>query len=166
MIQKELLAIKKKALALRREGRLNAAEEELKKGKVLEQQLQMSKGNRRQMSKGNRRLYGSENPDLENEDPTITGSPQIREGGEDVTEQDMHDPAYLSLLRSLGWKDDDNEHAISPFNPQESDNLSTQTNNPLVTQSTSNISWRTPRRSKAEIQRAFRAEKKGSYFKT
>ncbi|KAJ6364071.1 hypothetical protein OIU76_029082 [Salix suchowensis] len=31
MIQKELLAIKKKALALRREGRLNAAEEELKK---------------------------------------------------------------------------------------------------------------------------------------
>uniref|UniRef100_A0A6N2KYA3 Uncharacterized protein n=1 Tax=Salix viminalis TaxID=40686 RepID=A0A6N2KYA3_SALVM len=65
----------------------------------------------------------------------------------------MHDPAYLSLLRSLGWKDDDNEHTITPFNPQESDNLSTQTSNPLVTQSTSNISWRTPRRCKAEIQR-------------
>ncbi|KAJ6364070.1 hypothetical protein OIU76_029081 [Salix suchowensis] len=73
--------------------------------------------------KGKQASVGSENPDLENEDPTITGSPPIREGGEDVTEQDIHDPAYLSLLRSL------------------------------VTQSTSNISWRTPRRSKAEIQR-------------
>ncbi|KAG5246849.1 Phosphoinositide binding [Salix suchowensis] len=151
MIQKELLAIKKKALALRREGRLNAAEEELKKGKVLEQQLEEM--DNASNVKGKQASVGSENPDLENEDPTITGSPPIREGGEDVTEQDIHDPAYLSLLRSLGWKDDDNEHAISPFNPQESDNLSTQTNNPLVTQSTSNISWRTPRRSKAEIQR-------------
>ncbi|KAJ6706934.1 MYOSIN-11 [Salix viminalis] len=123
MIQKELLAIKKKALALRREGRLNAAEEELKKGKVLEQQLEEM--DNASNVKGKQASVGSENPDLENEDPSITGS----------------------------WKDDDNEHAISPFNPQESDNLSTQTSNPLVTQSTSNISWRTPRRSKAEIQR-------------
>ncbi|KAJ6397005.1 hypothetical protein OIU77_021943 [Salix suchowensis] len=121
MIQKELLAIKKKALALRREGRLNAAEEELKKSKVLEQQLEEM--DNASNVKGKQASVGSENPDLENEDPTITGSPPIREGGEDVTEQDIHDPAYLSLLRSL------------------------------VTQSTSNISWRTPRRSKAEIQR-------------
>ena len=34
-IQKELLSLKKKALALRREGRLDEAEEELKKGRVL-----------------------------------------------------------------------------------------------------------------------------------
>ncbi|KAJ6421075.1 hypothetical protein OIU84_028451 [Salix udensis] len=111
MIQKELLAIKKKALALRREGRLNAAEEELKKGKVLEQQLE----------------------EMDNAS-NVKGK-------------------QASVGKSLGWKDDDNEHTITPFNPQESDNLSTQTSNPLVTQSTSNISWRTPRRSKAEIQR-------------
>ncbi|KAJ6401817.1 hypothetical protein OIU84_013978 [Salix udensis] len=111
MIQKELLAIKKKALALRREGRLDAAEEELKKGKVLEQQLE----------------------EMDNAS-NVKGK-------------------QASVGQSLGWKDDDNEHTISPFNPQESDNLSTQTSNPLVTQSTSNISWRTPRRSKAEIQR-------------
>lgn len=40
MIQKELLGLKKKALALRREGRLDEAEEELKKGSILERQLE------------------------------------------------------------------------------------------------------------------------------
>ncbi|CAL9015055.1 unnamed protein product [Prunus brigantina] len=40
MIQKELLGLKKKALALRREGRLDDAEEELKKGSILERQLE------------------------------------------------------------------------------------------------------------------------------
>ncbi|KAJ6767247.1 MYOSIN-11 [Salix purpurea] len=90
---------KSNALALRREGRLNAAEEELKKGKVLEQQLEEM--DNASNVKGKQASVGSENPDLENEDPTITGSPPIREGGEDVTEQDIHDPAYLSLLRSF-----------------------------------------------------------------
>ncbi|KAL9392633.1 hypothetical protein Peur_016553 [Populus x canadensis] len=152
MIQKELLAIKKKALALKREGRLDVAEEELKKGKVFEQQLEEM--DNASNVKGKQVAVGSRNPDLENEHPSISGSPTIREGEEDVTDQDMHDPAYLSLLRNLGWKDDDNEHANSPFNPpKESDNLSTQTINPLVTRSTSNISLRTPRRSKGEIQR-------------
>jgi len=152
MIQKELLAIKKKALALKREGRLDVAEEELKKGKVLEQQLEEM--DNASNVKGKQVAVGSKNPDLENEHPSISGSPPIREGEEDVTDQDMHDPAYLSLLRNLGWKDDDNEHANSPLNPpKESDNLSTQTINPLVTRSTSNISLRTPRRSKGEIQR-------------
>ncbi|CAK7350849.1 unnamed protein product [Dovyalis caffra] len=152
MIQKELLALKKKALALRREGRLDEAEEELKKGKVLE--LQLEEMDTASSVKENQVAVGGKNPDLENERPGISGNPTIREGEEDVTDQDMHDPAYLSLLRNLGWKDDDREHANSAFNPpEESDNLSTQTANPLVTLSASNISLRTPRRSKAEIQR-------------
>ncbi|KAF9683471.1 hypothetical protein SADUNF_Sadunf04G0017000 [Salix dunnii] len=170
MIQKELLAIKKKALALRREGRLDAAEEELKASCLIvdtrnfvDDELFINNphagddaadaANDCLCPLRKRASVGSENLDLENEDPSITGSPPIREGGEDVTDQDMHDPAYLSLLRSLGWKDDDNEHTISPFDPKESDNISAQTINPLVTQSTSNISWRAPRRSKAETQR-------------
>lgn len=41
MIQKELLALKKRALTLRREGKMDEAEEELKKGKVLEKQLEV-----------------------------------------------------------------------------------------------------------------------------
>ncbi|XP_011003386.1 PREDICTED: uncharacterized protein LOC105110146 [Populus euphratica] len=152
MVQKELLALKKKALALKREGRLDAAEEELKKGKVLEQQLEEM--DNASNVKGKQVAVGSKNPDLENEHPSISGSPPVREGEEDVTDQDMHDPAYLSLLRNLGWKDDDIEHANSPFNPpKESDNLSTQTINTLDTQSASSISLRTPRRSKGEIQR-------------
>ncbi|KAJ6292209.1 hypothetical protein OIU78_024388 [Salix suchowensis] len=61
----------------------------------------------------------------------------------------MHDPAYLSLLSNLGWKDDDDEHPNSSFNPpKENDNT-----NLLFTHSTSNISMKIPRRSKAEIQR-------------
>ncbi|KAL0414072.1 UNVERIFIED_CONTAM: hypothetical protein Sradi_1608900 [Sesamum radiatum] len=39
-IQKELIALKKKALTLRREGRMDESEEELKKAKVLEEQLE------------------------------------------------------------------------------------------------------------------------------
>lgn len=40
LIQRELLAIKKRALALRREGKADEADEELMKGKFLEQQLE------------------------------------------------------------------------------------------------------------------------------
>ncbi|KAJ6728710.1 MYOSIN-11 [Salix koriyanagi] len=150
-IQKELLALKKKALALRREGRLDEAEEELKKGKVLEQQLEEM--DNVSIVKEKQVLGGIRNPGLEYEHPAISGGPPIREeeeeDEEDVTDQDMHDPAYLSLLSNLGWKDDDDEHPNSSFNPpKENDNT-----NLLFTHSTSNISMKIPRRSKAEIQR-------------
>ncbi|KAJ6725327.1 MYOSIN-11 [Salix viminalis] len=149
MIQKELLALKKKALALRREGRLDEAEEELKKGKVLEQQLEEM--DNVSIVKEKQVLGGIKNPGLEYEHPAISGGPPIREEEEeeDVTDQDMHDPAYLSLLSNLGWKDDDDEHPNSSFNPpKENDNT-----NLLFTHSTSNISMKITRRSKAEIQR-------------
>ncbi|KAJ6377031.1 hypothetical protein OIU76_026068 [Salix suchowensis] len=149
MIQKELLALKKKALALRREGRLDEAEEELKKGKVLEQQLEEM--DNVSIVKEKQVLGRIRNPGLEFEHPAISGGPPIREEEEeeDVTDQDMHDPAYLSLLSNLGWKDDDDEHPNSSFNPpKENDNT-----NLLFTHSTSNISMKIPRRSKAEIQR-------------
>ncbi|KAJ6885659.1 hypothetical protein NC651_026331 [Populus alba x Populus x berolinensis] len=147
MIQKELLALKKKALALRREGRLDEADEELKKGKVLEQQLEEMEN--ASIVKEKQAFGGVKNPDLEYEHPVISGGPLIREEEEDVTDQDMHDPAYLSLLSNLGWKDDDDEHPNSSFNPpKENDNT-----NLLVTHSTYNISMKIPRRSKAEIQR-------------
>lgn len=152
-IQKELLTLKKKALALRREGRLDEAEEELKKGKVLEQQLEeMDNASK---LKATQVTVGDNDPDLTYEHPDISGSPPIGgEGKEDVTDQDMQDPTYLSLLRNLGWKDDNNELANSLFKPPKAnDGHSMQITEALVTQATSNIPARTSRRSKAEIQR-------------
>ncbi|XP_055961293.1 uncharacterized protein LOC126658415 isoform X2 [Mercurialis annua] len=137
MIQKELLALKKKALTLRREGRLDEAEEELKKGKVLEQQLEeMDNASK---AKATEVTVSSKDPSLVLENPNVHGNLPIADGEEDVTDQDMHDPAYLSLLRNLGWNED--ESVSSQMKPSND-------NDERV-----NIPSRVSRRSKTEIQR-------------
>ncbi|EXC04602.1 Vacuolar protein sorting-associated protein 27 [Morus notabilis] len=112
MIQKELLGLKKKALALRREGRLDEAEEELKKGKILEHQLEemdraMNVKVEPVAARNKDPKKGYKHPDFSNKVPIVD------EEGDDVTDQDMHDPAYLSLLKDLGWKDEQNDQANS-----------------------------------------------------
>lgn len=115
MIQKELLALKKKALALRREGKVDEAEEELNKGKVLEQQLEdMDKAPKMKAI-----IPESTHEDisqLSNQQLDISNDlPSFDEGeGEDITEQDMQDPAYLALLRNMGWQEEDKEAAMPP----------------------------------------------------
>ncbi|RVW14369.1 hypothetical protein CK203_097455 [Vitis vinifera] len=81
MIQKELLGLKKKALALRREGRLDEAEEELKKGKVLEQQLE-------EMDNASKVKFTQ--VDVSSKHPDISGTLDLGDVGEegDVTDQD------------------------------------------------------------------------------
>ncbi|THU67417.1 hypothetical protein C4D60_Mb05t24410 [Musa balbisiana] len=115
MIQKELLALKKRALTLRREGRIDEAEEELKKGKVLEQQLEeMENASRRpepKLVKNN----------LEFAQTYEGGDARSLDLGEEgfeteVTEHDMCDPAMLSLLKNLGWNEDDNAENVSMTN--------------------------------------------------
>ncbi|XP_068325091.1 uncharacterized protein [Pyrus communis] len=153
MIQKELLGLKKKALALRREGRLNEAEEELKKGRVLEQQLEeLENGS---MWKDMPGTVGSKVPDLAHELPNVSaGLPVADEEGENVTDQDMHDPAYLSMLNNLGWNDDDNEGTNSSLETsKQMDNVSMKVSEPAVTQAAVNVPAGGSRRSKAEIQR-------------
>ncbi|KDP42226.1 hypothetical protein JCGZ_02956 [Jatropha curcas] len=146
MIQKELLALKKKALALRREGRLDEADEELKKGKVLEQQLEeMDNSSKAKSTQVN---VGGKEPDLTFEYPDIQGNKPAGEEEEDVTDLDMHDPTYLSLLKNLGWKDEANDLASSLLKPSKEND-----NEPSVTQASSNLSSRRPKRSKGEIQR-------------
>ncbi|ONK70352.1 uncharacterized protein A4U43_C05F32840 [Asparagus officinalis] len=124
-IQKELLALKKKALALRREGRVEEADEELKKGEALEQQLEeMETASKRPAPKMS----------TKNLEMNIRTSDFSEEGEEaEVTEQDLHDPAMMSVLKNLGW-DDDGEPANLENNKLHE--------TPIV-----------PRRSKAEIQR-------------
>lgn len=109
-IQKELLAIKKKALGLRREGRLDEAEKELNKCKVLEHQLEQateaSKRNSTEVGAG----VGSKDLNKNLLDVEVV---------EDVTDQEMHDPEYLSVLKNLGWNDKDDELVPSKSSKQD-----------------------------------------------
>ncbi|KAL6503573.1 hypothetical protein OROGR_025496 [Orobanche gracilis] len=100
-IQKELLALKKKALSLRREGKLDESAEELEKAQALEDQLEdLNKVPPvRHLSIGNEHSYDD-----------INANTLGNEGEEDVTDQDLHDPAYLSLLKNLGWEDEDTKY--------------------------------------------------------
>ncbi|CAN6552886.1 unnamed protein product [Malus baccata var. baccata] len=153
MIQKELLGMKKKALALRREGRLNEAEEELKKGRVLEQELEeLENGSMWKEMPG---TVGSKVPVLAHELPNVSvGLPVADEEGENVTDQDMHDPAYLSMLKNLGWNDEENEGTNSSVETSKRmDSLSMKVSEPAVTQATVNVPTGGSRRSKGEIQR-------------
>lgn len=136
VIQKELISLKKNALSLRREGRFDESEEELKRAKVLEEQLE----------------------DL-NKTPFITrpstGNRQIPDKGnmtsgdgdeEEVTDQDMNDPSYISLLKNLGWDDEDNAKVPSNKGSKYKSESS-------IIESTSNDEAKKPRKSKSEIQR-------------
>lgn len=140
-IQKELLAIKKKALALRREGRLDEAEKELNKCKVLELQLEQaaeaSRGNNTELRIG----AGSK---------VLNSNLLDVEVVEDVTDQEMHDPEYLSVLKNFGWNDKDDE--LVPSKPSKQDDVL------LVVPSESSANHPPkygvrPLRRKAEVQR-------------
>ncbi|KAG2689676.1 hypothetical protein I3760_09G149600 [Carya illinoinensis] len=153
MIQKELLSLKKKALALRREGRLDEAEEELKKGKVLEHQLEhMDNALKVTATKV---TVGIKDPDFSYKHPDVNKNISVgeREGEEDVTDHDMRDPTYLSLLKNLGWTDEDNEleNSASKLSKQD-DNVSVQRVESSSTQSPSIIVVRSSR-SRAELQK-------------
>ncbi|CAH9130865.1 unnamed protein product [Cuscuta epithymum] len=103
MIQKELLSLKRNALAMRREGRLDEADEELKKCKVLENQLEELDNN------NNSNNAQTRNNDfvVENDDDGGGG------GGDEVTDLDLQDPNYLSALKALGWEEDEEENSGS-----------------------------------------------------
>lgn len=133
-IQRELIALKKKALSLRRDGKLDESEEELKKAKALEEQLE-------EMNKP----PPVKQPSISNRPNYDTVNPTIGNGDEDeVTDQDMQDPAYLSLLKNLGW---DDEHAEVPSTTLKENNRSSENT------STKAVVIATSRKSKSEIQR-------------
>ncbi|XP_022724303.1 uncharacterized protein LOC111281007 isoform X2 [Durio zibethinus] len=147
MIQKELLGLKKKALALRREGRLDEAEEELKKGKILERQLEEMENTSNM--KAAQVTIGSKGKDLTDKHPSVSENLPV-EG--DVTDQDMHDPTYLSILRNLDWNDNDDELSNSLMKhskPKDSEQIVESS----LTHSPPKIPAKASRRTKAEIQR-------------
>ncbi|GMN49740.1 hypothetical protein TIFTF001_018903 [Ficus carica] len=153
VIQKELLGLKKKALALRREGRFDEAEEILKKGKILEHQLEeMDKAVNVKAapvashSKDPKKAY--EHPDFSNKMLTED------EGGDDVTEEDMYDPTYLSMLKDLGWKEGQNDQASSLPEPhRRNESIPVQIGESSVPQVAPVLPVSRSRRSRAEMQR-------------
>ncbi|KAF4385950.1 hypothetical protein G4B88_031085 [Cannabis sativa] len=135
MIQKELLGLKKKALALRREGRLDESEEELKKGKILEHQLEeMEKG----LNVKNKSVA------VHTKGPTSVNENPEDEMEDNISDQDMNDPTYLSLLRNLGWKDEDND-----LSPESKGRNASGSSVPQAAP----VHVKVPKRSKAEMQR-------------
>ncbi|KAL2343916.1 hypothetical protein Fmac_005201 [Flemingia macrophylla] len=152
MIQRELLSLKKKALTLRREGKMNEAEELMQIGAALERQLmEMDKASNLNTSWANTAdnvsHTGHKHADFSRNVP-------LEEGNEDdVTDQDMSDPTYLSLLSDLGWKDDNNELSNSPSKPlMRDDNHFIPVKDASLSKHSTNILVQIPK-SKFEIQR-------------
>ncbi|KAK9936173.1 hypothetical protein M0R45_013030 [Rubus argutus] len=95
-IQRELLGLKRKALALRRQGDTEEAEEMLKKAKALEDQIVEMEAPKKKV----------ESDISRHKDNFIDPLNVIEEEGDggDVTENDMQDPALLSVLRVWGGR--------------------------------------------------------------
>ncbi|KAH9323675.1 hypothetical protein KI387_018314, partial [Taxus chinensis] len=116
-LQKELLAIKRKALALRREGQLEAADAELSKGKLLEKQLEDI-----EMPQKTQNFQASILPD--NSKPSQKGrvsdltslTYKEEEDDEKLPKKDLQDPSMLAALSSMGWTNEraEGELKVSP----------------------------------------------------
>uniref|UniRef100_M8CMT7 Uncharacterized protein n=1 Tax=Aegilops tauschii TaxID=37682 RepID=M8CMT7_AEGTA len=139
--RRELLALKKKALALRREGKVDEAEEELKKGSILEKQLE-------ELESSSNRPVARENMGFSSKSPLIAEPPSLDfadEGYEpEVTDNDMQDPALLSVLKNMGWEDDDNDSVKTTDKPLN--------RSPVVAQK--------PKKNKGQIQKELLAIKR------
>jgi len=113
-IQRELLALKKKALALRREGKVDESEEELKKGSILEKQLEELENSSKPPVAKETRSFAS-NPPYKVEPPSLNLADERFEP--EVTDNDMQDPALLSVLKNMGWEDVDTDSAKTTGKP-------------------------------------------------
>ncbi|CAH8307602.1 unnamed protein product [Eruca vesicaria subsp. sativa] len=135
----QVIAIKKRALALKREGKLAEAKEELKRAKVLEREIEEQEllGGADESDDELSALINSMDDDKEddllaqykgNHDfdfGNLVGTvDDIGLVGEfDVTDEDLEDPAIAAALKSLGWTEDpghlDNVHSKSSPNHRE-----------------------------------------------
>lgn len=147
VIQKELIALKKKALALRREGRVEESDEELRKAKDLEEQLE-------DMNKA----PSVAQPTIDKRQSYSINATPGNEEDEEVTDQDLRDPSYMSLLKNLGWEEDDNIEEASTL--KENNQPQRHIGGPSTTQSTAYPEAKTPKKSKTEIQRELLALKR------
>ncbi|CAM6088330.1 unnamed protein product [Calypogeia fissa] len=102
-LQKDLLAHKRRALALKREGKEEEAELELKQGKVLEKEMQEIDNAAADAAKELPKESVSKSKQSVPVLPSALGDESDDED-EDVTDEDMQDPELLNALKSFGWK--------------------------------------------------------------
>ncbi|XP_030534063.1 uncharacterized protein LOC115743435 isoform X1 [Rhodamnia argentea] len=98
-VQRELLGFKRKALALRRDGKNEEAEEVLKMAKTLEDQISEMEASKSKFNTAHAKLEN-------NKVKASIESSVDAEHEEDVTETDLRDPSLLSMLEDLGWKEE------------------------------------------------------------
>ncbi|CAM6003430.1 unnamed protein product [Sphagnum balticum] len=132
-LQQELLGLKRRALALKREGKVEEAQVELQKAKILEKQiedletLEQSKSQPavalppEPTNKRSTKTHSSEgNREVASRLQDHAALPLFLDEEVDVTDDDMQDPELLAALQGLGWQGEQetspaSKHAI----PQE-----------------------------------------------
>jgi hypothetical protein len=132
-LQQELLGLKRRALALKREGKVEEAQVELQKAKILEKQIEDLETLEQSKSQPAVALP----PEPTNKRPTKTHSsegnqevasrlqdhaalPLFLDEEVDVTDDDMQDPELLAALQGLGWQgEQETSPASKPPRPQE-----------------------------------------------
>ncbi|KAG4124064.1 hypothetical protein ERO13_D10G017600v2 [Gossypium hirsutum] len=99
-IQREILGLKRKTLLLRRQGNPDEAEEVLETAKALEAEMAEMEAPKK--------VVESRFPKEKAAISAHKGAAE-EEDAENITENDMTDPPLLSMLKNLGWKDEEAE---------------------------------------------------------
>jgi len=133
--QMQVLAHKRRALALKREGKLVEAKEELKKAKILEKQLEEQE----MIDEGDESddelaalIRGLDNESkveahslgglgMKFADDSVFDLSQLATMGDeyddnmgvDVTDDDINDPEFTAALKSIGWTDETSKEPLS-----------------------------------------------------
>lgn len=102
-LQKELLGLKRAALKLKRGGRLEEAEDELEKARVIEQLMQESE---------NVPVAPKKGPDTHND--KVYDLAYSENDIDEVKEHDMEDPTMLAALKRFGWNEAEKDVKMVP----------------------------------------------------
>lgn len=96
-LKDQILARKRKALALKREGNATEARTELMEARKLEQKLEELENTKSAPGvRAPELLYDDKVEEVEDEDETV-----------EVTDEDMHDPEMMAALRAMGFAEDE-----------------------------------------------------------
>lgn len=115
--KEQILARKRKALALKREGKIAEARAELGEAKKLEQQLE------------NAGRVNSPSTVAQAPEPAFDGKIEENEENVEVTDHDMRDPEMMAALRAMGFGDDEptpSHEAVTKPDPVEEASLKQQ----------------------------------------
>lgn len=111
-LKEQILARKKKALALKREGKIAEARAELGEAKKLEQQLENLGGVITTPTIAKAPVQVSEPVFYVSDDKIEEAEEKV-----EVTDEDMRDPEMMAALRAMGFGDDESTPSHEAFTP-------------------------------------------------